>query len=48
MVELTNIIVGYSDPEYVGATVEYGGGGPTMGRLPTLRMLGTVASTGSG
>ncbi|WP_433135779.1 cytochrome P450 [Actinomadura nitritigenes] len=46
VVELTNIIVGYSDPEYVGATVEYGGGGPTMGRLPTLRMLGTVASAG--
>ncbi|MEO3828194.1 cytochrome P450 [Actinomadura sp. B10D3] len=46
VVELTNIIVGYSDPEYVGATVEYGGDGPKLGRLATLRMLGTVASAG--
>ncbi|MGI5202427.1 cytochrome P450 [Spirillospora sp. CA-108201] len=46
VVELTNIIVGYSDPEYVGATVEYRDGTPKLGRLGTLRMLGTVASAG--
>ncbi|MGI5415141.1 cytochrome P450 [Actinomadura luteofluorescens] len=46
VVELTNIIVGYSDPEYVGATVEYRDGVPKLGRLGTLRMLGTVASAG--
>ncbi|MEU8796467.1 cytochrome P450 [Spirillospora sp. NPDC048819] len=46
VVELTNIIVGYSDPEYVGATVEYSGGAAKLGRLATLRMLGTVASAG--
>ncbi|MFD0533011.1 hypothetical protein ACFQY7_03700 [Actinomadura luteofluorescens] len=31
VVELTNIIVGYSDPEYVGATVEYRDGVPKLG-----------------
>ncbi|MGW3770208.1 cytochrome P450 [Actinomadura verrucosospora] len=46
VVELTNIIVGYSDPEYVGATLEYRDGAPKPGRLGTLRMLGTVASAG--
>ncbi|MES9538603.1 MULTISPECIES: cytochrome P450 [unclassified Actinomadura] len=46
VVDLTNIIVGYSDAEYVGATVEYSRGTARMGRLGTLRMLGTVASAG--
>ncbi|TDE32473.1 cytochrome P450 [Actinomadura sp. 6K520] len=46
VVDLTNIIVGYSDPEYVGATLEYSGGTPRLGRLATVRMLGTVASAG--
>ena len=46
VVEWTNIIVGYSDPEYVGATVDYSGGGPKLGRIRTLRMLGTIASAG--
>jgi cytochrome P450 len=47
VVEWTNIIVGYSDPEYVGATVEYGSGGTAkLGRLATIRMLGTIASAG--
>ncbi|GAA3955698.1 methyl-branched lipid omega-hydroxylase Cyp124 [Actinomadura viridis] len=46
VVELTNIIVGYSDPEYVGATLDYSDGTPRIGRLRTTRMLGTVASAG--
>ncbi|MEU8120462.1 cytochrome P450 [Spirillospora sp. NPDC049024] len=46
VVDLTNIIVGYSDAEYVGATVEYSRGTARMGRLGALRMLGTVASAG--
>jgi methyl-branched lipid omega-hydroxylase len=46
VVELTNIIVGYSDPEYVGATMEYQGETAKLGRVATLRMLGTVASAG--
>jgi cytochrome P450 len=46
VVDWTNIIVGYSDPEYVGATVEYGSGGPKLGRIATIRMLTTIASAG--
>ncbi|MFF5259801.1 cytochrome P450 [Actinomadura viridis] len=46
VVELTNVIVGYTDPEYVGATLDYSGGTPRIGRLRTTRMLGTVASAG--
>ncbi|TDC66441.1 cytochrome P450 [Actinomadura sp. GC306] len=47
VVDLTNIIVGYSDPEYVGATVQYSSSGKAeIGRIDTVRMLGTVASAG--
>ncbi len=34
VVDWTNIIVGYSDPEYVGATVEYGSGVPSWDGSP--------------
>lgn len=46
VIELTNIIVGYSDPEYVGAGLEYADGQARMGRLATVRLLGTVARAG--
>ncbi|WP_051712524.1 cytochrome P450 [Spirillospora albida] len=46
VIELTNIIVGYSDPEYVGAGLEYVDGRAKMGRLATVRLLGTVSRAG--
>jgi cytochrome P450 len=46
VIALTNISVGYTDPEYVGATMDYSSGTGKMGRLAMLRSLGTVASAG--
>lgn len=46
VVRLTNVIVGYSDPEYVGAGLRYDDGEAKLGRLATLRVLGTIARAG--
>lgn len=46
VIKLTNVIVGYSDPEYVGDGLRYVGGEAKMGRLATVRLLGTVARAG--
>ncbi|MFC7109875.1 hypothetical protein ACFQQB_61515 [Nonomuraea rubra] len=50
VVRLTNIVVGYTDPEYVGNPVDYPadypGGTARVGRLRTARLLGTVALAG--
>ncbi|MEU5880047.1 cytochrome P450 [Spirillospora sp. NPDC047279] len=46
MVALTNTIVGYSDPEYVGTAVAYDHDTLTISRAGTVRMLLTVARAG--
>ncbi|MEV0387088.1 cytochrome P450 [Nonomuraea sp. NPDC050643] len=46
VVRLTNIVIGYTDPEYVGSPVDYTGGLAKVGRLRTARLLGTVALAG--
>ncbi|MEV0824793.1 cytochrome P450 [Nonomuraea rubra] len=50
VVRLTNIVVGYTDPEYVGNPVDYPadypGGTARVGRLRTARLLGTVSLAG--
>ncbi|MFV2174039.1 cytochrome P450 [Actinomadura sp. LOL_016] len=46
MVALTNTIVGYSDPEYVGTAVAYDRDALSVSRAGTVRMLGTVALAG--
>jgi cytochrome P450 len=46
VVRLTNIVVGYTDPEYVGNPVDYAGGTARVGRLRTARLLGTVSAAG--
>ncbi|MFB4278091.1 cytochrome P450 [Nonomuraea sp. MTCD27] len=46
VVRLTNIVVGYTDPEYVGSPVDYTGARAKVGRLRAARLLGTVALAG--
>ncbi|MEU4834986.1 cytochrome P450 [Streptosporangium sp. NPDC023615] len=46
VVRLTNIVIGYTDPEYVGATVKYAGAEARVAPLRVLRVLGTVALAG--
>ncbi|MFC4059023.1 cytochrome P450 [Planomonospora corallina] len=46
VVKLTNIVVGYTDPEYVGATADYTGGEVRVSPLRTIRALTTVALAG--
>ncbi|MFD0899731.1 cytochrome P450 [Actinomadura sediminis] len=46
VVALTDIIVGYTDPEYVGTAVAYDRDTLAVSRAGTVRMLGTVARAG--
>ncbi|MEO5873820.1 MAG: cytochrome P450 [Streptosporangiaceae bacterium] len=46
VVRLTNIIVGYTDPEYVGGQVRYEGDRAKVGRVSAIRMLATIGSAG--
>ncbi|MGW4801516.1 cytochrome P450, partial [Nonomuraea sp. NPDC004297] len=46
VVRLTNIVVGYTDPEYVGNAVDYSSGAARIGRLRAARLLGTVSLAG--
>ncbi|MFC6404992.1 cytochrome P450 [Planobispora longispora] len=46
VVRLTNIVVGYTDPEYVGETADYTGARVKVSPLGVIRVLATVALAG--
>ncbi|MDX6742467.1 cytochrome P450 [Actinocorallia sp. A-T 12471] len=46
VVKWTNITVGYTDPEYIGAEVDYSSGAGKMSTLGMLRTLGTMSLAG--
>ena len=46
VVALTNITIGYTDPEYIGATLDYSSGTGKMSHLKMARVLGRMSSAG--
>ena len=46
VVKLSNISTGYTDPEYVGATMDYSTGTGKMSHFGMARSMGTIASAG--
>jgi cytochrome P450 len=46
VVKLSNISVGYTDPEYVGASLDYSTGVGRMSHFGMARSMGTIASAG--